>query len=228
MGTPTLLPRGLIVSCQAYEHDPLFGAHIMAAMARAAKAGGAVGIRANGPDDITAIRAAVSLPVIGLWKIYTPGSDVYITPARAHADALAAAGANMIAVDATARPRGDDETLAGLIAHCNTVLKLPVMADVSCLEEAITAEQLGAAVISSTMAGYTPHGRPPTLGPDLGFVAELVAHCTCPVVAEGRYSDPADAARALELGAHAVVVGAAITRPEVITSRFVAALQNRL
>ncbi len=218
------LPSGLIVSCQAYEGEPLFGAHIMAAMARAAEAGGAVAIRANGPDDIAAIRAAVRLPIIGLWKIYTPGSEVYITPARAHADALAAAGADMIAVDATPRPRGGGETLAALIAHCHDALKLPVMADVSCLSDARDAERLGADVISSTLAGYTPHGRPPTPGPDLAFVRELTAHCARPIVAEGRYAEPADAARAIALGAHAVVVGAAITRPEVITARFAAAI----
>jgi N-acylglucosamine-6-phosphate 2-epimerase len=218
------LPSGLIVSCQAYEGDPLFGAQIMAAMARAAEAGGAVAIRANSPEDIAAIRTAVRLPIIGLWKIYTPGSDVYITPTRAHADALAAAGADMIAVDATPRPRAGGETLAQLIAHCHDVLNRPVMADVSCLSDAQDAERFGADVISSTMAGYTAHGRPPTPGPDLDFVRELVAHCARLIVAEGRYADPADTARAIALGARAVVVGAAITRPEVITARFAAAI----
>ncbi len=220
------IPKGLIVSCQAYAGEPLFGAAIMAAMARAAELGGAVAIRANGPDDVAAIKAAVSLPVIGLWKRHTPGSDVYITPDCASATALQAAGADMIAVDATPRLRAGGETLGQLIAHCHDALGATVMADVSCLQDAQHAAALGADVLSTTLAGYTAHGHPMTAGPDLDFLAELAGWASVPVIAEGRFAQPDDVARAFALGAHAVVIGAAITRPEWITAKFVSVIDG--
>ncbi len=222
-----MLPKGLIVSCQAYEGEPLFGAPIMAAMARAAQAGGAVAIRANGPDDIAAIRAAVPLPIVGLWKRGSTGpSDVYITPDRESARAIAAARCDMIAIDATARPRAGGDTLVGLIDFIHSTLKLPVMADVSCIDDAVAAQAAGADVISTTLAGYTAHGRPSMPDPDFDFLAEVLKHARVPVVGEGRFAAPEQVARAIELGAHAVVVGAAITRPERITARFAQAIQS--
>jgi N-acylglucosamine-6-phosphate 2-epimerase len=216
-----LLPRGLIVSCQAYEGEPLYGAPIMAAMARAAIQGGAVGIRANSPADIAAIRQVTDRPVIGLYKVHSPESPVYITPHREAAAAIAAAGCDLIAVDATPRPRAGGVSLAELIDYIRGDLHKPVLADVSCLEDAARAEALGVECVGTTLAGYTEHGRPPMDGPDLEFLEQLVARARVPVVAEGRYQEPAQAARAFELGAHAVVVGAAITRPQDITRRFV-------
>lgn len=220
----TQLPHGIIVSCQAYEGDPLFGSPIMAAMARAAIAGGAVGIRANSPQDIAAIRAVTDLPLIGIWKRKSADSPVYITPTRASAQAVSDAGADIIAIDATPRPRPNGETLADLIHFVHNELGKQVMADVSCLQDATVVERLNVEIISTTLSGYTAHGRPPLVGPDLELVTQLVQHCATPIVAEGRYSDPADVCRAIELGAAAVVIGSAITRPENITARFVAAI----
>ena len=220
-----LLPKGLIVSCQAYEGDPLFGARIMAALATAAEEGGAVGIRANSPADIAAIRAATQLPIVGLFKLYKPESEVYITPTCESAVAIAKAGSDMIALDATPRPRHNSETVEQLIQFIHKELGKPVMADVSCVEDALLAVSLGADVISTTLAGYTQYGRPKTAGPDLEFLAEVVRRVRLPVVAEGRYHEPNQAAQALQLGAHAVVVGSAITRPEEITRRFADALR---
>ncbi len=218
------LPYGLIVSCQAYEGEPLFGAEIMAAMARAAVAGGAVGIRANGPADIAAIRRVTALPIVGLSKVWTSASPVYITPTRAAADAIVAAGCDWVALDATSRPRPDGELLADLIDHIQRDLDRPVLADVASLEDAQAAQALGVDAVSTTLAGCVPGGRPADVGPDLALLADLVAHCTLPVVAEGRFQTPEQVARAFALGAQAVVVGAAITRPETITRRFVEAL----
>lgn len=218
------LPRGLIVSCQAYAGDPMFGPHLMAAMARAAEMGGAVGIRANSPADIAAIRQATKLPIIGLWKVHSPHSPVYITPDCAAAEAIARAGCDVIAVDGTPRPRSNGATLPELIAFIHTVLGKPVMADCSCLGDALLAESLGADYIATTLAGYTGHGRPMTDGPDIEFVRELAGRVTRPIVAEGRFCLPEQAARAMAAGAHAVVVGSAITRPERITQRFVEAI----
>jgi len=221
---PFSLPRGVIVSCQAYEGEPLFGAHIMAVMARAALEGGAVGIRANSAADIAAIRAVTDRPLIGLSKLHLPPSPVYITPTRDAAAAVARAGCDMIAVDATGRERPHNETLAELIRYIHDVLHKPVMADVSCVDDAELAQSLGADVLSTTLAGYTEHGRPALDGPDLDFLNMLVGQSTLPVVAEGRYREPADVAQAFALGAHAVVIGGAITRPQDITRRFVQAV----
>lgn len=223
-----ILPRGLIVSCQAYEGDPLFGPPIMAAMARAAQVGGAVAIRANGPDDIAAIRAAVSLPILGLWKIGPTGPhDVYITPDIAAADAIAAAGSDVLAVDGTPRPRRSGVALRTLIAHIHAQQR-PVMADISCVDDALFAADCGADVVGTTLAGYTAHGRPRSEEPDLALLAEVVQRLPhLPVVAEGRFATPEQAAAAFDCGAHAVVVGAAITRPEQITARFVRAFDAR-
>ena len=216
-----LLPRGLIVSCQAAEGEPLFGASIMAAMARAAEEGGAIAIRANSPADIAAIRQAVRLPIIGLWKIHAPPSEVYITPDRAAAEAIARAGCDVIAVDATPRPRAGGQRLDDLIPFIRDVLGRPVMADCSCLEDALLAESLGADYIATTLAGYTAHGRLLTVGPDLDFIGELAGRIHKPIIAEGRFHLPSQVAQAFALGAHAVCVGSAITRPQDITRRFV-------
>jgi putative N-acetylmannosamine-6-phosphate epimerase len=222
---PTL-PRGLIVSCQAYEGEPLFGAAIMAAMARAALQGGAVAIRANGPDDIAAIRAITALPIVGLFKQHHPGVPVYITPTQATAEAIVAAGCDWVALDATPRARPGGEQLAPLVRHIQATLKRPVMADVSCLDDAARAEALGVACVSTTLAGYTEHGRPALPGPDLEFLAQLVAVSRVPVVAEGRFRTPEQVRAAFEAGAHAVVVGSAITRPWEITRWFVEAIPS--
>lgn len=219
-------PHGLIVSCQAYEGEPLFGAHIMAAMAKAAEEGGAIAIRANTPADIAAIRAVTKLPIIGLYKIHSDASEVYITPHRASAEAIARAGCDVIAVDATPRRRHNDETLHDLIPFIKNTLGKPVMADCSCVEDAQIAVSLGADYLGTTMAGYTAHGRPQTAGPDLDFVQQLVAQFTQPVIAEGRFTLPEQVTQALALGAHAVCVGGAITRPQDITRRFVSAIQK--
>lgn len=220
------VPRGLIVSCQAYEGEPLFGSAIMVAMARAAIEGGAVGIRANSPPDIEAIRQITTLPIIGLFKVHHHESPVYITPDGAAAAAVAAAGSDIIAIDATGRPRANGTTLAQLIEYIHTVLHKPVMADISCVADAQLAEEYGAEVLSTTLSGYTAHGRPAIDGPDFELLETLVDRHTLPVIAEGRYHEPWQVARAFELGAHAVVVGGAITRPQDITRRFARVVPN--
>ncbi len=215
---------GLIVSCQAKPGSPLRSPEIMAAMARAASIGGAKGIRANTPQDVAAIRAAVGLPLIGLWKQDIPGFDVYITPTLAAAKAIAAAGADIVALDATLRPHPEGLDAAGLIKAVKGALRVLVMADISTLEEGIAAAHAGADVLSTTLSGYTPYS-PQIKGPDLELVAALSRAVSIPVIAEGRISTPAEARRALDAGAYAVVVGTAITAPDAITAHFVHALR---
>ena len=214
---------GLIVSCQALPHEPLHGAAIMARMALAAQEGGAVAIRANTPEDIAAIRAAVALPIIGLYKVMMPGYDVYITPTLASAQAVAAAGADVIAVDATRRPRPEFAHLADFFAAVRAATGCLILADVSTTDEGLAAEAAGADLVSTTMSGYTPYS-PHLPGPDLAIVRELAGRLQVPLLAEGRYHTPEQVRMALEAGAAAVVVGGAITRPQEITRRFVAAL----
>jgi N-acylglucosamine-6-phosphate 2-epimerase len=213
----------LIVSCQALSHEPLFGSEIMARMAVAAVQGGGSAIRANTPPDIAAIRGSVSVPIIGLFKEDIPGYPVYITPTLAHAQAVADAGADVIAIDATTRPRPQSGTLADFIAAIHGATGLPVLADISTLEEGSAAEQAGADLISTTMSGYTPYS-PQQTGPDLALVAALAGAVRCPVLAEGRYRLPEQVATAIAAGATAVVVGGAITRPAEITRWFVAGM----
>jgi N-acylglucosamine-6-phosphate 2-epimerase len=146
----------LIVSCQALPDEPLYGAEIMARMAVAAQKGGARAIRANTPVDIAAIRAAVNLPIIGLYKEVCPGYPVYITPTLAHAKAVADAGADLVAIDATARPR-PQPGCAGRLHRRHPLQKLAalVLADIATADEALAAAAAGADLISTTMSGYT-------------------------------------------------------------------------
>ena len=215
----------LIVSCQALPDDPLYGAEIMARMAVAAQKGGARAIRANTPVDIVAIRAAVNLPIIGLYKEVFPGYPVYITPTLAHAKAVADAGADLVAIDATARPRPQPGTLADFIAAIHAETGCTVLADIATAEEALAAAAAGADLISTTMSGYTADS-PSQPGPDLDLVRNLAGRLRVPLLAEGRYHTPEQVKQALAYGALAVIVGGAITRPQEITRRFVAALEH--
>lgn len=214
---------GLIVSCQALPNEPLHGSEIMARMAIAAKMGGAVGIRANTPSDIAAIRAAVDLPIIGLWKVELAGFDVYITPRVADAKAVADSGADIIAVDATARPHPDGDT-STFIRMVREATGRAVLADISTEEEGLAAQAAGADMVSTTMSGYTPYS-PQREGPDQDLVRRLAKRLTVPVIAEGRIATPEEARAVLDAGAFAVVVGGAITRPQQITARFARALR---
>jgi N-acylglucosamine-6-phosphate 2-epimerase len=213
--------RSVVVSCQARPDNPLHGPHFMAAMALAAEQGGAAGIRANGAADVAAIRAVSALPIIGILKRETKAFPVAITPSFRDAEAVAAAGASIIAIDATGRPR-DGEKLPELISMIHSKLALPVMADVATLAEGLAAAALGADILATTLSGYTEvtvamKGD----GPDFALIRALSSSVGKPVVAEGRIWTPEHVSEAFRLGAHAVVIGTAITNPREITRRFV-------
>ncbi|MFD9764315.1 N-acetylmannosamine-6-phosphate 2-epimerase [[Kitasatospora] papulosa] len=210
----------LIVSCQAPPGDPMRETSALVRLALCAVAGGGAAIRANEPEVVAAITAAVDLPVIGLWKDGDTG--VYITPTVRHALAVVEAGAAVVAADATDRPRPDGSTFAELVAAVHAAGAL-VMADVSTLAEGIAAADQGADFVSTTLSGYVPE-TPEQTGPDLDLVTSLSAALSVPVVAEGRINSPQEAAEAVARGAHSVVVGTAITAPTALTSRFVAGL----
>ncbi|MFF9347654.1 N-acetylmannosamine-6-phosphate 2-epimerase [Streptomyces sp. NPDC014734] len=210
----------LIVSCQAPPGDPMRETGTLVRLARSAVAGGGAAIRANEPEVVAAIVAAVDLPVIGLWKDGDEG--VYITPTVRHALAIVEAGAVVVAADATDRPRPDGSSFAELVAAVHEAGAL-VMADVATLAEGVTAAALGADLVSTTLSGYVP-GTPKRTGPDLDLVSALAAAIDVPVVAEGRINTPEEAAEALARGAHSIVVGTAITAPTALTARFVAGI----
>jgi putative N-acetylmannosamine-6-phosphate epimerase len=219
------LGGGLIVSCQARAGHPLHDTIVIAAIAQAAVAGGAVGVRINGAEDVRAVRSVIAVPIIGLRKVWTEESPVYITPTFEDARLVAEAGADLIAVDATGRLRPDGAQLEDLIRRIQQELGRPVMADVASFEEGQRAVRLGADLISTTLSGYTGDGPVPD-GPDLELVRMLTAAVRTPVVAEGRYRTPAQVREALQAGAFAVVVGRAITDPLMLTQSFVAATQG--
>ncbi|QDP95385.1 N-acetylmannosamine-6-phosphate 2-epimerase [Microlunatus elymi] len=215
------LRGGLVVSCQAYPGEPLRSPEIMSRMAQAAVLGGAVAIRAQGPDDIRLVHQTVSVPQIGLWKIGDRG--VFITPTLAHALAVVDAGAEVVAIDGTRRSRPDGLTLQQTIEAIHDRSSALVMADAGDLDDALASQDAGADLVGSTLAGYTP-SRPRTNGPDLELIGQLAGRLSVPVLAEGRVHTPQQARACLDAGAHAVVVGTAITHPTAITSWFADAL----
>lgn len=217
---------GLIVSCQALSTEPLHDSYIMSKMAYAASLGGAVGIRANTVVDIQAIRERVDLPIIGIIKEEYPDSEVYITPTVREVDALAEIGCEIIAVDATARPRPGGVSFEEFFRDIRA--KYPnqlFMADTSCFEEGKLALSLGIDLLGTTMSGYTPYTKGTPL-PDFTLMRRYKDELGATVIAEGGIWTPEQLVEAFASGAHAAVVGTAITRPMDITKRFVKALEE--
>ena len=214
------LHRGLIVSCQALDGNPLKHPDHMSAMALAAEMGGAVAIRANGPEDIAAIKKRITIPVIGIYKTERSLDTPYITPDFEHAEAIARLGVEIIALDATNRPRRNGETVGELIKRIKNELGVLVMADISTYEEGVAAAEYGVDLVATTLSGYTTY-TPLTKGPDLELVRRLKASINVPIIAEGRFTSPQDVADGIEAGAHAVVVGKAITNVQFSTDRFI-------
>lgn len=214
----------LIVSAQAYPGEPMRDPRTMSQVAASAVRGGAAAMRVQGIADIQAVRTAVEVPVIGLWKDGDTG--VYITPTYQHAYAVALAGAHVVALDGTRRPRPDGLTLAQTIDRLHRETNAVIMADCGSLDDALAASEAGADLVGTTLAGYT-NERPKTDGPDLELLGAMnQADIGVPIIAEGRIHTPAHATAAMEAGAHAVVVGTAITHPATITSWFVNAVEG--
>lgn len=205
---------GLIVSCQPVPGSPLDKPDIVAAMALAAEQAGAVALRIEGIENLSAAHARVSVPIIGIIKRDLPDSPVRITPFLADVDALAGAGASIIAFDGTQRERpvAVAELLARIHQH-----HLLAMADCSSVQDGLDCHRLGADIIGTTLSGYITAQTPEE--PDLALVKAL-SHEGCRVIAEGRYNAPALAAQAMQNGAWAVTVGSAITRLEHVCQWF--------
>ena len=204
--------KGLIVSCQALEIEPLHSSFIMGKMALAAKDGGAVGIRANSVEDITAIKGEVDLPIIGIIKKDYPGLVPYITPTMKEVEELVNAKVDVIALDATI-----NQDVEFIKAVMEKYPNQKFMADISTVEEGLRAEKLGFDYIGTTLVGYTEQSKGIN---NFEVLDELIRQCTKPVIAEGNFDTPEKARKAMENGAYAVVVGGAITRPQLITKKF--------
>lgn len=222
------IKNALIVSCQALEDEPMYSKEggVMPLFALAAKRAGAKGIRANSVRDILEIREKVDLPMIGIIKNVYPDSKVYITPTIVEVDALVKTGVEIIAMDATFRKRPNGLNLDDLYKEVRK--KYPnqmLMADCSCLEDALHAAELGFDFIGTTLSGYTEETQDHEK-PNFDLVKEIVARTDIPVIAEGAISQPKEGRKMLELGAFSFVVGGAITRPLQIAERFVKEIED--
>ena len=218
----------LIVSCQALPDEPLHSSFIMGRMARAAKWGGAKGIRANTVEDINEIQKEVDLPVIGIIKRVYGDCPVFITPTMKEIDELIeGAHPEIVALDATCRVRPDGRTLDELYADIRA--KYPeqkLMADCSTIEECLHAAQLGFDFVGTTLVGYTKQSSELKIEEnDFEIIRTILSKVKHPVIAEGNINTPEKLKRVLELGAFCAVVGSAITRPQLITKSFANAIK---
>ena len=214
-------PTGLIVSAQALEGNPFRDSQALALMAESAQIGGASAIRANGVEDISAMRKRVSIPIIGIDKRKDSSGRTVITPDFEGAKKIYEAGANIIALDATFYPSDIAEDRRELIKRIHEELGALVMADISTFEEAVNAANMGVDAVSTTLAGYVPgalHTADELYVPDFTLLSQIVAaNLPCKIVAEGRIWGREDIREAFNIGADAVVIGKAITNPIAIT-----------
>ena len=218
----------LIVSCQALPQEPLHSSFIMGRMARAAKEGGAAGIRANTKEDIKEIQEVTGLPIIGIVKRDYPDSAVYITPTMKEIEELMEVKPEIVAIDATGALRPRNVTLADFFHQIKE--KYPeqkLMADCSTIEEALFADELGFDFIGTTMVGYTRQSKGLKIDEnDFEILRTILKKVKHPVIAEGNVNSPEKAKRVIELGSYAVVVGSSITRPQLITKGYAEAVNS--
>ena len=242
------LQKKLIVSCQAFPDSPLYAAEYMQKMAMCAIKGGANGIRACWPENIKAIRKITDLPIIGINKVVDnePQSinKVYITPSFESAAEVIEAGADILGIDCTPRGRTYDDINKIIEQVKKYYPAILIMADLSTLEEGLKAEEMGAHIVSTTLSGYTPSSLPSNLKnyflsteeakfsekiyeeePDFRLIKELKKNVKVKINGEGRFWEPSQITKAMKYGADMVTVGAAITMPEKITSKFVKAIE---
>jgi N-acylglucosamine-6-phosphate 2-epimerase len=213
------LRGSVIVSCQARQGDPFDAPNFIAEFAKSAKIAGAKALRINKGENIRAVKQAVDLPIIGIRKREVEGHSVFITPNIQDVQEVIDAGADIVALDGTARPRPGSESLKALIDRCHAQ-GIPVLADIATVSDAEYAYQQGADMIATTLAGYTEDTQAREL-PDFELLREAVGRVPIPVLLEGGIVDPDQVTVAFQNGAHAVIIGKAVTMPHFIARRFV-------
>jgi N-acylglucosamine-6-phosphate 2-epimerase len=218
------LRGGLVVSCQPVDNGPMDHPKIVAAMAQAAVNGGAAGLRIEGIENLRAFRPLVDVPIIGIVKTDSDDTPVRITVSKSDVSALTESGADIVAYDATDRPRKDpkETILASILANGAIA-----MADCSTLVDARVAHAAGVAILGTTLSGYTAATETDGEGPDLELVRQFRT-LNAFVMAEGRVNTPSLAPDAMAAGADCVTVGSALTRLELMTAAFVKKIQGRL
>ena len=218
----------LIVSCQALPEEPLHSSFIMGKMAVASAEGGAAGIRANTKEDIAEIKKNVKLPIIGIVKRDYKDSVVYITPMMKEIDELMEVGPEIIALDATSSIRPGNLKLTSFYQQIRK--KYPnqlLMADCSTVEEAVHADEIGFDFIGTTLVGYTKQSKGDKIEKDdFAILRQILKRVSNKVIAEGNINTPEKAKRVKQLGVFSLVVGSAITRPQLITKAFVEKLNE--
>lgn len=223
MGLIDSLKNKVIVSVQAMPNEPLYKEECMVSMMQSVLKGGAGGLRVAGARDVKNAKKITNVPVIGLTKPDSIPANwqeiVYITPTLKEVTMLVRAGADIIAFDGTSRKRPNC-TLEEIIKFIKINNRIS-MADISTLDEGLNCEELGVDMLSTTLSGYTQYSPLKSDGPDFELLEKLVKNTKKPVVLEGRIWLPEEVDKAFELGAHCVVIGSAITRPQLITKRFI-------
>ena len=216
------LKNEVIISVQAMPDEPLYDEIALTAMMKSVINGGAKGLRLAGARDVSNAKKLFDVPVMGLTKPDKLPDNwkeiVYITPTLKEVNELIKANADIIATDATQRPR-PKESLEEILKYIKNYNKL-AMADISTFEEGIKARELGFDIISTTLSGYTQNSPMKSETPDFELLKKLTKELDCPVILEGRIWEPSEVDKAFSLGAHSVVIGSAVTRPQLITKRF--------
>ncbi len=216
------LKNKIVVSVQAMPDEPLYDEVCINAMMKSVVTGGAGGLRVAGARDVRNAKKLFDIPVIGLTKPDKLPDNwkeiVYITPTMAQVEGLIEAGADIIAIDGTLRPHSCP--IEDMIEKIHSASRL-VMVDIATLDEGLYCEKLGADILSTTLSGYTQESISESDEPDFALLEKLVQNTKLPVILEGKIWEPAQVKKAFELGAHCVVIGSAITRPQLITKRFI-------
>jgi len=222
----TFLPLkgGLVVSCQVPDGTAADTPEFIAAQARTVIQAGAVGIRAQGLDNVRAVAKVTNVPIIGLVKRYSPSTPVFITPAIKDVLELEAAGASIVAIDATDRFRSDGVGLKNFLTQLRLETQIPLLADVDSFEAGVIAEALGCESVATTLSGYTDVGAGPL--PNIELLKRLAGKLHVPLIAEGGYSKPEHLKLALDAGAWSVCIGTAITNPFQLTKNFLEVLNQ--
>jgi putative N-acetylmannosamine-6-phosphate epimerase len=221
------LNKGLIVSCQAEEGSPFNSPLFIAAFAKAAELGGAVGVRVRDPENVRAVSDVTDLPIIGLTKGKFESGSVLVTPTIDDVLRLVECGADIIAFDATTRRRPGGMSGIEFLRSVRSAIHNPVLADISNVREGLAAVEGGADFVATTLSGYVEGPARSNYEPDYSLIEEIASRTKTPVIAEGRIWSPAQAKRALDCGAFAVCIGSAITRPVDIVRRFVDSLSEK-